>query len=82
LSKEFPIERERLTPEDRKTNDAERRLHARKNCESINLRRWRATRTSERLRAERLAGEAVVKNEVASVGGLLHLERHLLARNG
>ncbi|HLG84373.1 MAG TPA: hypothetical protein VKY22_25470 [Bradyrhizobium sp.] len=59
MSKEFPTERERLTPEERKAKDAERRVDAAQALREHQLAREASYKNMERLRAERLAREAL-----------------------
>ena len=61
MSKEFPTERERLTPEERKAKDAERRLDAEQALRDHQLAQEARYKNLERLRAERLAREALAK---------------------
>ena len=59
MSKEFPTKRERLTREERTARDAERRLDAGQALRERQLARDAFYKNLERLRAERLAREAV-----------------------
>jgi len=61
MSKEFPTKRKRLTHEERKARDAERRLDAGQALRERQLARDAFYKNLERLRAERLAREAVAK---------------------
>ncbi len=61
MSKEFPTEREKLTPAERKAKDAERRLDAEQALQEHRLAQEAFHRNLERLRAERLAREASAK---------------------
>jgi len=58
MSKEFPTERERLTPEERKAKHAEQRLDAEQPLRKYQLAQEAFHKNRERLRAERLAREA------------------------
>ena len=58
MSKEFPTERERLTPEERKAKDAEQRLDAEQALRKYQLAQEAFHKNRERVRAERLAREA------------------------
>jgi hypothetical protein len=61
MSKEFPTKRERLTREERTARDAKRRLDAGQALRERQLARDAFYKNLERLRAERLAREAVAK---------------------
>jgi hypothetical protein len=63
MSNEYPTERERLTPEERKAKEAERRLDAQKAMQELRLAEEAKYRNLERLRAERLAREAAAKKK-------------------
>jgi hypothetical protein len=63
MSKEFPTERERLTPEERKAKDAERRLDAEQALREHQLAQEAFHKNRERLKAERLAREALLKKK-------------------
>ncbi len=63
MSKQFPTERERLTPEERRARDTERRLDAEQALREHQLAQEARYRNLERLRAERLARETLVKNK-------------------
>ena len=62
MSKEFPTEREKLTAEERKAKDAERRLDAEQALREHRLAEEAKYRNLERLRAERLAREAAAEH--------------------
>jgi hypothetical protein len=61
MSKKYPTERERLTPEERQAKDAERRLDAERAMREHHLAQEAFHKNRERLRAERLAREASAK---------------------
>jgi len=61
MSKEFPSERDRSTPEERKAKDAERRLDAEQALREHQLAQEARRKNLERLRAERLAREGSAK---------------------
>jgi len=61
MSKEFPSERDRLTPEERKAKDAERRLDAEQALREHQLAQEARRKNLEGLRAERLAREGSAK---------------------
>jgi hypothetical protein len=61
MSKQFPTERERLTPEERKAKDAERRRDAEQALLEHRLAQEAFHKNRERLRAERLARESSAK---------------------
>ena len=63
MSKEFPIERQRMTvtPEQRKARDAKRRLDAEQAMREHQLAEEAFHKNRERLKAERLAREALAK---------------------
>lgn len=63
MSKEFPTERERLTIEQRKALAAERRLDAEQAMREHQLAQEAFHRNRERLRAERLAREALAEKK-------------------
>ena len=58
MSKEHPTERERLTPEERKAKEAERRWDAAQAVREHQLAQEHFYKNLQRLRAERLAREA------------------------
>jgi hypothetical protein len=62
MSKEFPTERDKLSPEQRKARDAERRRDAEQALREHELAQEARYRNLERLRAERLAREALVRD--------------------
>ena len=61
MSKEFPSERDRVTPEERKAKDAERRLDAEQALREHQLAQEARRKNLEGLRAERLAREGSAK---------------------
>jgi hypothetical protein len=61
MSKVFPTVRERMTPEQRRAKDAERRLDAKQALREHRLAQEAFHNNRERLRAERLAREALAK---------------------
>ena len=61
MSKEYPTERERLSPEQRKARDAERRADAEQAMVDHQLAQESFYRNRDRLKAERLAREARAK---------------------
>ena len=63
MSKEFPTDRDRLTPEERKAKDAERRLDAEQALREHKLAQDARYRNLERLRAERRAREVGPKTK-------------------
>ena len=61
MSKVFRSVRERMTPEQRRAKDAERRLDAKQALREHRLAKEAFHNNRERLRAERLAREALAK---------------------
>ncbi|WP_249144504.1 hypothetical protein [Bradyrhizobium lablabi] len=61
MSKEFPSERDKLTPEQRRARDAERRLDAEQAMREHQLAEEARQENMKRLRAARLAREASAK---------------------
>jgi len=61
MSKEYPTERERLTPDERRAKDAERRRDAEQALREHRLAQEAFHKNRERLKAERLAREMATK---------------------
>lgn len=61
MSKDYPNERERLTPQERKTRDASRRWDAEQARREHELAQQAFHKNRERLKAERLAREGFAK---------------------
>jgi hypothetical protein len=62
MSEAFPTERDRMTPEQRKAKDAERRRDAEQALREHELAQETFHKNRERLKAERLAREALAEN--------------------
>jgi hypothetical protein len=71
MSKVFPSVRERMTPEQRRAKDAERRLDAKQALREHRLAHEAFHNNSERLSAWRV--KPWQRNKAASAGGLFHV---------